>query len=32
MGENGCRAVIEKYNWENEGKKLIRLYEELLNS
>lgn len=32
MGENGRRAVIENYNWENEGKKLIRLYEELLNS
>jgi len=31
MGENGRRAVQEKYNWENEGKKLLALYEELLN-
>ena len=30
MGENGRRAVEEKYNWENEGKKLLKLYEELL--
>jgi glycosyltransferase involved in cell wall biosynthesis len=30
MGENGRRAVEEKYNWEQEGDKLIRLYEELL--
>ena len=30
MGENGRRAVEEKYSWENEGKKLLKLYEELL--
>lgn len=30
MGENGRRAVEEKYNWEKEGKKLLKLYEELL--
>jgi len=30
MGENGRRAVVEKYNWEREGEKLIKLYEELL--
>lgn len=30
MGENGRRAVMEKYNWEKEGEKLLRLYEELL--
>jgi len=30
MGENGRRAVMEKYNWEREGEKLIKLYEELL--
>ena len=29
MGENGRRAVLEKYNWEAEGKKLLVLYEEL---
>lgn len=27
MGERGRRAVIEKYNWENEALKLIELYE-----
>jgi glycosyltransferase involved in cell wall biosynthesis len=31
MGENGRRAVEEKYNWESEGRKLLRLYEELLS-
>lgn len=31
MGENGRRAVQEKYNWESEAKKLLALYEELLN-
>jgi len=31
MGENGRKAVLEKYNWENEEKKLLRIYEELLN-
>jgi glycosyltransferase involved in cell wall biosynthesis len=31
MGENGRRAVEEKYNWEREEKKLVKLYEELLN-
>jgi len=30
MGENGRRAVIEKYNWDREAKKLLTLYEELL--
>lgn len=31
MGENGRRAVIEKYNWEQEAQKLLKLYGELLN-
>ncbi len=26
MGENGKKAVLEKYNWENEGKKLLEVY------
>ena len=26
LGENGRRAVEEKYNWENEAKKLCELY------
>ncbi len=30
MGENGRTAVEERYNWESEGRKLLRLYEELL--
>ncbi len=29
MGENGRRAVLEKYNWANEEKKLIKLYNNL---
>jgi glycosyltransferase involved in cell wall biosynthesis len=32
MGENGRRAVEEKYNWEPQGQKLLRLYEELLSA
>jgi glycosyltransferase involved in cell wall biosynthesis len=32
MGENGRRAVKERYNWESEGRKLLRLYEELLSA
>jgi len=30
MGENGRRAVLGKYNWEKEVKKLLALYEGLL--
>lgn len=30
MGENGRQAVLEKYNWENEEKELLLLYERLL--
>jgi len=29
LGKNGRRAVEEKYNWENEAKKLCELYERL---
>jgi len=29
MGENGRKAVLEKYNWCNEEKKLLKIYEEL---
>jgi glycosyltransferase involved in cell wall biosynthesis len=32
MGENGRRAIEEKYNWDPEGRKLLRLYEELLSA
>lgn len=30
MGENGRRAVLEKYNWGKESEKLLRLYQGLL--
>jgi len=30
MGENGRKAVVVKYNWEMESKKLIDVYENLL--
>jgi glycosyltransferase involved in cell wall biosynthesis len=30
MGRNGRKAVLEKYNWEAESKKLIKFYEEIL--
>ena len=32
MGIHGRKVVFEKYNWENEEKKLLRLYSELLKS
>ncbi|VXA92692.1 glycosyltransferase family 4 protein [Massilia sp. 9I] len=30
MGANGRRAVLERYNWENEADKLIAFYTDLL--
>jgi hypothetical protein len=29
MGQNGFNAVIGKYNWHNEEKKLFNIYREL---
>lgn len=29
MGQNGKKAVLEKYNWQVEEKKLFKVYEEL---
>ena len=29
MGGNGKKAVLEKYNWENESKKLLKVYKNL---
>ncbi len=29
MGKSGRRAIVEKYNWENERKKLLKVYEDL---
>jgi glycosyltransferase involved in cell wall biosynthesis len=31
MGENGRKAVLEKYNWEKESEKLLDLYKGILN-
>lgn len=30
MGENGHRAIINNYNWEKEGEKLLSLYQQIL--
>jgi glycosyltransferase involved in cell wall biosynthesis len=30
MGRNGRKAVIEKYNWSAEGKKLVNVYKRLV--
>lgn len=30
MGKNGRNAVLKKYNWEKEGKALIKMYDQLL--
>lgn len=32
MGLNGKKAVYEKYNWKNEEEKLIKFYQNILNS
>jgi glycosyltransferase involved in cell wall biosynthesis len=32
MGENGRKAVLEKYNWDQEGKKLLKIYRDLLGT
>lgn len=29
LGTAGRKAVVDRYNWENEAKKLVRLYDEL---
>jgi glycosyltransferase involved in cell wall biosynthesis len=29
MGKNGKKAVMEKYNWANEERKLLSLYKRL---
>jgi len=31
MGENGKRAVVEKYNWECESKKLVKSYYDIFS-
>ena len=32
MGKNGKKAILKKYSWENESKKLLELYENLFSS
>ncbi len=32
MGDNGKKAVLEKYNWERESGKLLEIYSSLLNN
>ena len=32
MGKNGQRAVLAKYNWEQEGAKLLGLYKKLMET
>jgi glycosyltransferase involved in cell wall biosynthesis len=32
MGENGRKAVVERYNWQTEEQKLLAFYDELLRS
>ena len=31
MGDNGRRAVLEQYNWEQESRKLLQIYETVLH-
>ncbi len=32
MGERGRQAVLEKYNWEKESERLLRIYDTVLNT
>jgi glycosyltransferase involved in cell wall biosynthesis len=32
MGENGRKAVLQKYNWETESKKLLNIYANLMKA
>jgi glycosyltransferase involved in cell wall biosynthesis len=32
MGENGRRAVLEKYNWEKESRRLLQIYDTVLQT
>jgi glycosyltransferase involved in cell wall biosynthesis len=31
MGENGRRAVLSRYNWAQEEKKLLNFYDEIFS-
>ena len=28
MGDNGRKIAFDKYNWDNEGEKLVKLYQQ----
>ena len=32
MGKNGKKAILEKYNWEKEGRKLLEIYARVLDN
>jgi len=32
MGKNGKKAILEKYNWEKEGRKLLDIYARILDN
>jgi glycosyltransferase involved in cell wall biosynthesis len=32
MGENGRRAVLEKFNWEKESQRLLQIYDTVLKT
>jgi hypothetical protein len=32
MGRNGRKAVLERYNWPNEERKLLGFYERVLKT
>jgi glycosyltransferase involved in cell wall biosynthesis len=32
MGKNGRKAVVERYNWQNEEQKLVAFYDQILSS
>jgi glycosyltransferase involved in cell wall biosynthesis len=32
MGDNGRRAVLEKYNWEKESERLLQIYDTVLHT
>lgn len=32
IGKNGARIAVNEYNWENESKRLLRVYEKILKS
>ncbi len=32
MGANGRRAVLERYNWEKESRKLLQIYDTVLKT